>query len=101
MAKKQLKTRRVLQNRIKELIARKERIERRKLTYKVLEQETGISSQSIENWLMDKGVYIGRPQIEIFCEYFDCDISDLFILVEGAEEDEPASYSFRLKKMLA
>lgn len=48
------------------------------LTYKILIDQTGITSQSIQNLVKDKWKSLTRRNIENLCKFFDCTPKDLF-----------------------
>lgn len=68
--------------RLKQLIAEKEFKEKRKITYKVIQDETGLSSTTIAKLLSYKGVQrIDGSTLDKLCEFFDCNVGDLLIHV--------------------
>lgn len=77
-----------IQNRLKELLARKERIEDRKITRRVMAEETGISLSSVQAWANNTVTRYDAEQIATFCQYLDCGVNDLIVLVEDPEEAE-------------
>lgn len=73
--------------RIKELIAQKELREKRKITYKVLQDETGLSPVTISKLFRFDGVQrIDRTTMEKLCEFFSCDVGDLLTYIPDNQE---------------
>lgn len=64
--------------RLKQLIAEKEFKERRKITYKVIRDETGLSSTTIAKLLSYKGVSrIDGTTLDKLCDFFGCQVGDI------------------------
>lgn len=80
-----------IQTCFKELLARKERVERRKISRRTVVEETGISLTSVQNWATNKVTQFQHKQIIAFCEYFNCAIGELLIIVDD-EEDDPEEH---------
>jgi putative transcriptional regulator len=70
-----------IQLRARELLAKKSRLEGRKLTYRVIKAETGINMNTIAAVMNDDWSLIGRETIERLLDYFDCEASDLIVRV--------------------
>jgi len=88
-----------VQNRFTELLAKKGRVENRRISYRTAARETGISTTSVQNWATNTVTRYDQEQIVSFCKYFNCGLSDLLILVgDDLEAGEPF---YSLKKMLA
>ncbi len=66
-------------NRLKVLIAEKELREKRKLTYRILAQETGISPTTWTLYLSQKPGRIDLDILGKMCEYFQCQPGDILI----------------------
>lgn len=65
---------------LKQLIAEKEFREKRKITYKVIQDATGLSSTTIAKLLNFKGVQrIDGSTLDALCEFFGCQVGDLLI----------------------
>ena len=74
--------------RLRELIAEKERNERRKITYKVIMDEAHISSATIAKLTNFEGIKrIDASTIENLCKFFNCTVGDLLVY-------EPTSMRF-------
>lgn len=66
--------------RIKELMAQKERKERRPITYQVIYAEAGISPATVARLSSWDGIKkIDANTIEALCIFFDCEIGDLLV----------------------
>jgi putative transcriptional regulator len=72
-------------NKLKILIAEKEFREGRKLTYRVIAKETGISTTTLTKYIK-QGNGIDPGTLEKLCEYLPCQPGDLLIYAE----DQPA-----------
>ncbi len=66
---------------IKGLIERKSAVERRKITYKVIEQETGIKVLTLSRIATNHNYNISRKDIEKLLLYFRCRPDDLMTLI--------------------
>lgn len=68
--------------RLKQLIAEKEFKERRKITYKVIQDETGLSSTTIAKLLSYKGVNrIDGTTLDKLCDFFGCQVGDILLYI--------------------
>ena len=64
--------------RLKQLIAEKEFREKRKITYKVIQDETGLSSTTIAKLLNFRGIQrIDGTTLDKLCEFFGCQVGDI------------------------
>jgi putative transcriptional regulator len=66
---------------IKGLIERKSAVERRKITYRVIEQETGIKVLTLSRIATNHNYNISRKDIERLLLYFNCRPDDLMTLI--------------------
>lgn len=66
-------------NRLKILIAEKEFREGRKLTYRTISQETGISTATLVLYMKQGVKNIDTGTLEKLCEYLDCQPGDLLM----------------------
>lgn len=73
----------MIQWRLKELIAKKERLEGRSLPYRLIYKETGISPNTLSKIATGKIEQIGVSTIDRLCAYLDCEPGDLLVRVEG------------------
>lgn len=65
---------------IKTLIANKELAEKRKITYKVIQDETGLSSTTIAKLLNFRGIQrIDGTTLDKLCEFFHCNVGDILM----------------------
>jgi putative transcriptional regulator len=65
-------------NKLKIKIAEKEFHENRKLTYRTISKETGISTTTLTKYI-NQGGGIDPGTLEKLCEYFDCQPGDLLV----------------------
>ena len=66
---------------IKGLIERKSAVERRKITYRVIEQDTGIKELTLSRIATNHNYNISRKDIERLLLYFNCRPDDLMTLI--------------------
>jgi len=69
----------------------KEERERRKLTYRIIASEAGISSGVVTRLMNGVPDRIDTAIVDTLCRYFGCGISDLLEYVPDAAEKEEAS----------
>lgn len=67
---------------LKALIEQKSATENRKITYKVIEAETGIKALTLSRIATNRDYNIGRKDIEKLLIFFDCQPNDLFTLIK-------------------
>lgn len=77
-----------VKNRFNELLARKERIEKRRFTRRQIVEITGVSLSSVQSWAMNTVSRFDALQIAAFCKFLDCSVDDLLVLVEDDESPE-------------
>ena len=77
----------MVQNRFMELLARKGRIEDRRIPLVEAARKIGVSRQTVESWASNNVSRFDAFVINAMCDYFDCSIADLLILEE--EEINP------------
>jgi len=70
-------------NKLKIIIAQKEFNEGRKLTYRTISKETGISTTTLTKYI-NQGGGIDSGTLEKLCRYFDCQPGDLLIFSDDA-----------------
>ncbi len=73
---------------VKALIARKEQLEKRPITYRTLSAETGLSTTSITKLARGSFVNVGKSTIDRLCRYFDCGVGDLLEYIPDPEKDK-------------
>ncbi len=71
----------VIQCRLRELIAAKGRRERRRITYRRIQEETGISTGVLTRLANDQADRVALATVDRLCAYLDCGPGDLFIYV--------------------
>ena len=75
----------MIQCRLRELMAAKTRETRRKITYSVIKEETGLSKTTLVRLGNDKAELIGISTLDRLCAFFDCQPGDLLIYVPTPE----------------
>ncbi|MCX5814433.1 MAG: helix-turn-helix transcriptional regulator [Proteobacteria bacterium] len=71
---------------LKGLIEKKSAIERRKITYKVIEQETGIKVLTLSRIVTNHDYNISRGDIEKLLLFFRCQPNELFTLIPDQDK---------------
>ncbi|MGD0884727.1 MAG: helix-turn-helix transcriptional regulator [Thermodesulfovibrionales bacterium] len=66
---------------LKALIHRKSAIEKRKITYKVIERETGIKALTLSRIATNHDYNFSRKDLEKLLLYFNCQPNDLLSLI--------------------
>lgn len=74
-----------VQTRFLELLAAKQRRERRTITREQVAEETGVSLSSVQKWALNTVTRFDSKQIVAFCDYFNCGIGDLLV-IENVDE---------------
>lgn len=69
-------------NRLKILIAEKEIREKRKLSYRTISEEIGVSVNAITAYVTQNVTRFDAPVLEAFCKYFNCDVGDILFFEE-------------------
>lgn len=69
----------VVSNRFKELLAEKERKEGRKLPYRTIREETGISLTTLVRWANNEVVSFDKKVLEALCKFFGGTPGDLLV----------------------
>ena len=75
----------MMQCRLRELIATKGRLERRRITYDDILSQTGISKSTLTRLANDRADKVAISTIGRLCAYFLCQPGDLFIYI-GEDE---------------
>ena len=78
-----------IQNRLKVLLAEKELREDRKLTYRLVAQETGLAIGTLTEYMTQRVRRFDKSTLETLCEYLACDVGDL--LKYSPEEETKTS----------
>ena len=77
---------------LKAFIERKSAIERRKITYRVIEEETGIKALTLSRIASNQRYNISRKDMEKLMIYFKCQPGELMTLIpEDTETRQPVS----------
>ncbi len=71
-------------NRLKILIAQKEFREGRKLPYRVIAEETGVSTTTLTAYISQKVNRFDAPTLDAFCRYFGCQPGDILVWADDA-----------------
>lgn len=79
---------RKLRNRLLELIQERERKIRRRIKQHDLATFIGVADNTITNWIHNDVSRFDAKIVEGICDYFDCEIEDLFYF-EWVEVDDP------------
>lgn len=77
-----------MKNRLAALIGEKQRRENRVIKISEIAKATKLSRQVIYKWLNNELTDYRGDLIETFCDYFECDVNDLLVIVK---EDVPDS----------
>jgi DNA-binding Xre family transcriptional regulator len=67
---------------LKALIERKSAVERRKITYKVIEQETGVKALTLSRITTNHDYNVSRKDLEKLLLFFNCQPNDLLTLIK-------------------
>lgn len=70
-------------NRLKILIAEKEFREKRKLTYRTISEETGISTSTLTLYMRQGVGAFDTGTLETLCNYLNCQPGDLIIYTDS------------------
>jgi DNA-binding Xre family transcriptional regulator len=71
---------------LKALIERKSAVEGRKITYKVIEQETGVKALTLSRIATNHDYNVSRKDIERLLLFFKCQPNDLLTLIKEKEK---------------
>ncbi len=78
---------RMIQCRLRELIASVGRRERRRITYRDIRSQTGLSTTTLTRLANDRADRVALSVIDRLCAYFQCQPGDLLVYIE--ESDNP------------
>lgn len=76
-------------NKLKILIAEKEFHENRKLTYRTIAQETGVSKTTLSLYMRQEVKSIDLGTLEAFCQYLNCQPGDLLLYSANPPTPKP------------
>jgi putative transcriptional regulator len=71
---------------LKALIERKSAVAGKRITYKTIEEETGIRALTLSRIATNYSYNISRQDIEKLLRYFDCQPNDLFTLLRDKKK---------------
>lgn len=78
----------MLRFKIKEMIAKKEFDEGRRITIAEVAEAAGIHRMTLSKLINQKGYNTGTDNIDQLCEYFQCAIEELIEYVPNAQSSE-------------
>jgi len=78
----------MIQCRLRELMAAKTRLTRRKITYSVIKEETGLSKTTLVRLGNDRADLIGTSTLDRLCAFFDCQPGDLFVYLPSPNRSD-------------
>ncbi len=77
----------MIQCRLRELMAKRSRETRGKITYDVLLTKTGVSKSTLAKMANDKAQFISVKALYQLCIFFECQPGDLFIEIEEIQNN--------------
>ncbi len=75
----------MIRSRLKRVRLDKEEREGRKLTYRVIAEETGLSTGVLVRLMNSRFERVEVQTLDILCRFFDCGVGDLLEYVPGRE----------------
>jgi len=78
----------IVTNRFAELLARKERIERRRITRATAAAETGIAKSTIQTYARNEVTLYAGHIVATLCDYLGCEIGELLVIEDTDEQQE-------------
>ena len=76
----------MIQSRLKELMAQRERRTGQRVTYAAIHQETGIWPRTLSTLATNNQKLVGLDTLDRLCAYFGCQVGDLLVYVPDAED---------------
>ena len=76
-----------IHNRLKILIAEKELREGRKLPYRVISQETGVSTSTLTDYVKQRTKRYDVNVLSALCDFFRCQPGDILIYSKESSDD--------------
>jgi DNA-binding Xre family transcriptional regulator len=70
-------------NRLDELVAVKERIEGRRISNRVIVEETGLGLSTVRTWRNNEVTRYDAAVIEAICKWVPCEVGDLFTAIDA------------------
>jgi putative transcriptional regulator len=77
-----------VKNRLKQLLLQKMQQEETIITATTLADKTGLSRQMIHRWMNNEVTHFPGETIEKLCEYFNCEVGDLLVMVKKEDADK-------------
>ena len=77
-----------IQFRIRELMAERSRLTGQPVTYDLITQATGVSSNTLSLLARGKSSMVGISVIERLIDFFGCDVADLIVYVPATPQDD-------------
>lgn len=85
-----------IENRFEELLAEKQRRDRRSWSYREIAEVTGISPATLTRFARQRHDQYNAEVLAKLCDFLGCSLGELLILVESDEsEGQPAAVSVR------
>jgi DNA-binding Xre family transcriptional regulator len=72
---------------LKALIERKAAVDGRRITYRTIEEATGIKKLTLTRIATNQGYNIKRKDLEKLLVYFDCEPNDLMTLIQANKKE--------------
>lgn len=82
-----------VQNRLGELVARKERLEGRRYSYRDIAKETGLSINTVKSWYKNEASRFDEPVILALCEWLNISVGELLIIEPPIKDDSSGNLS--------
>ena len=80
-----------IENRFSELLAQKNRRDRRNWTYEDISRATGISPGTLVRFARQRHKMVDMTVLAKLCDFFDCEIGELLVVVRGDEASPEVS----------
>lgn len=64
-------------SRLNELVAAKAKAESRRISYRILAAEAGVSVGTVKAWINNTATRFDAAPMIAFCRYFGCEVGDL------------------------
>ena len=78
----------MLRYKVRELLAEKSFVENRRVTFKELSEQCGVSRQTLTRMVNQRGYITGTDTLDKLCEYFRCAIGELVEYIPNKTESE-------------
>lgn len=77
-----------VQNRLGELVARKERLDGRRYSYRDIASETGLSINTVKAWVKNDATRFDAAVIITLCTWLDIKVGELLIIEPNAKDKD-------------